>query len=214
VVLFTNAEIILLSKVNVDYRNAGKQDLNENFTLKNLDTQKESENNMKTKSIILAPFSSSLGENESPFLKDMKVENDAMRFVGKAIELNRNYELNNNGEIDNGVLINNSKQGEKDNYNIESNVLSNNNSFNNKKYSKPTTPFELNENFRRKSSNAPSPKNEIARSSGASGIILDEETINAVEELGFKKDILIKYLLGNDLNYATTTYYLLLHNPK
>ena len=105
--LFTNAEKILLSKSNIDYKNANREDLNENFTLKNLDTQKESENqNINTKSLILAPFNSSLKREENFLNSEILIENECARFCGKAKESNRNYELNNNGEIDNGILIN------------------------------------------------------------------------------------------------------------
>jgi serine/threonine protein kinase len=111
--LFANAERILLSKFNIDYRSAPKDDLIENFTLKNLDTNQESENqNVGTKSYILAPFNSSLKGTIATDLNitwlnpNLKIENDVLKFVGKAKEANRNYELNNNGEIDNGILIN------------------------------------------------------------------------------------------------------------
>ena len=105
--LYTKAEKILLSKSNIDYRFAEKEDLIENFTLKNLDTKLESENqNIQTKSHILAPFNSSLKREESFLVNELKVENDAIKIHGKALELNRNYELNNNGEMDNGILIN------------------------------------------------------------------------------------------------------------
>ncbi len=104
--LFTIAEKILLAKSNIDYRYANKDDIIENFTLRNLDTQMEAENqNINTKSVILAPFNSSLKGDESLFHADLIIENDALKFCGKVKELNRNYELNNNGEIDNGIII-------------------------------------------------------------------------------------------------------------
>ena len=64
-ILFTNAEYILLVKSNVDYRNiSNKEDMIENFDLKNLDTVDENINkNVKTKSFILAPFNTSISEN-------------------------------------------------------------------------------------------------------------------------------------------------------
>ena len=112
--LFTNAEKILLSKSNVDYKNALKEDLNENFTLRNLDTQKDTENqNINTKSLILAPFNSSIKREEEFLVKELGVENQVIRYCGKAKESNRNYELNNNGEIDNGILINPQNQSRK-----------------------------------------------------------------------------------------------------
>jgi hypothetical protein len=104
--LFTGAEKILLAKSNIDYRNAQKDDIIENFTMRNLDTQQEAENqNIGTKSIILAPFNSSIKQNDSFMHEDIAIENNILKFCGKVKELNRNYELNNNGEIDNGIII-------------------------------------------------------------------------------------------------------------
>ncbi len=106
----------MLSKTNIDYRTANKDDIMENFTLKNLDTQQETENqNVITKSLILAPFNSTLKKNENWKLAvDLKIENDVMKICGKVKEANRNYELNNNGEIDNGFLINVENQNSND----------------------------------------------------------------------------------------------------
>jgi hypothetical protein len=104
--LFTAAEKILLSKSNIDYKNANKDDLIENFTIRNLDTLQETENqNVNTKSVILAPFNSSIKADESFLHKDLIIENEALKLCGKVKELNRHYELNNNGEIDNGIII-------------------------------------------------------------------------------------------------------------
>ncbi len=73
-----------------------------------MDTNQEHENqNAKTKSEILAPFNSSLKYEITSFEDGLKIENEALKFVGKVREANRQYELNNNGEIDNGILINN-----------------------------------------------------------------------------------------------------------
>lgn len=116
--LFTNAERILLSKTNIDYCNANKDDLIEIFTVKNLDTLQETENqNVMTKSAILAPYNSSLKYTmeKLQLIPGMSIENAVLKFCGRVKESNRNYELNNNGEIDNGILINlNNNQEEVD----------------------------------------------------------------------------------------------------
>jgi hypothetical protein len=104
--LFTAAENILLSKSNVDFRYANKDDIIENFTIRNLDTIQETENqNVGTKSIILAPFNSSIKYIEESSDTELLIENNVLKFCGKAKELNRKYELDNNGEIDNGIII-------------------------------------------------------------------------------------------------------------
>ena len=64
--LFTNAESILLAKTHIDYRKAPKQDLAENFTIKNLYTIEDKMNNknIETKSFILTPYNSMLTDEE------------------------------------------------------------------------------------------------------------------------------------------------------
>ena len=104
--LFTAAEKVLLAKSNIDYRNANKDDLIEMFTLKNLDTLQETQNqNINTKSNILAPFNSSINSVDSFLHRDLEIENNVIKLAGKVKEINRQYELNNNGEIDNGIII-------------------------------------------------------------------------------------------------------------
>lgn len=114
--LFTEAEKIILAKSNVDYRYAIRDDLIENFTLRNIDTAQETENqNIGTKSVILAPFNSSLLSEEGFLNKELTIENEVLKFCGKVKELNRNYELNNNGEIDNGIIISPIEKASNDN---------------------------------------------------------------------------------------------------
>ena len=60
--------------------------------------------NVNTRSHILAPFNSS-GNHEKSYSLEIKNENEIFKFCGKAKEANRNYELNNNCEIDNGIII-------------------------------------------------------------------------------------------------------------
>jgi serine/threonine protein kinase len=158
--LFTEAETIILTKSNVDYRFAPRDDLKENFTLRNIDTAQETENqNIGTKSVILAPFNSSLISDDNFLNRELTIENEVVKFCGKVRELNRNYELNNNGEIDNGIIISPIDKGSKasnDNYNENTPIYSPqcqspfNNSFinPNKIKSKPTSPPELDEEIR------------------------------------------------------------------
>ena len=129
--LFTKAELIMLSKTFIDYRRANTDDLKENFTLSNLesDNNKNKNNskgeNITSKSSILAPYNSIISESDSnsqrPSMKSedsfndfnnskIKLEKDQIIFSKKIKEFNRLYELNNNGEVDNGVLINSKTQ--------------------------------------------------------------------------------------------------------
>jgi len=145
--LFTEAEKIILAKSNVDYRYAPRDDLIENFTLRNIDTAQETENqNIGTKSVILAPFNSSLISQDNFFNRELTIENEVVKFCGKVRELNRNYELNNNGEIDNGIIISPIEKGSNENndntpiYSPQCNSPFNNSFVNHKNKSKPTSP--------------------------------------------------------------------------
>ena len=211
--LFTNAERVLLTKSNVDYRNINnKDDIIENFDLKNLDTYEEIENkNINTKSIILAPFNSSISENnknnnslnyskknEDDYNnKDLIIKNNVIKFSAKVKELNRHYELNNNGEIDNGVVIspNDSYDKKKENNDISPYNIS----YYSKIHSKPFSPNnELDDGSSTKRENKEEKES-----------ILNEKAIYELSELGYDKKFIIECINKNDINYATAGYYLL-----
>ena len=211
--LFTNAERVLLTKSNVDYRDINNKDsIIENFDLKNLDTYEELENkNINTKSIILAPFNSSISgnnkinnslnyskKNEDDYNnKDLIIKNNVIKFSAKVKELNRNYELNNNGEIDNGVIIspNNSQDKKKENNDISPYNIS----YYSKIHSKPFSPNnELEDGLNTKSEN----KNEKEN-------IINEKAICELSELGYDRKYIIECINKNDINYATAGYYLI-----
>ena len=241
--LFTNAESILLAKTHIDYRKAPKKDLAENFTIKNLYTleDKKNNNNIETKSIILAPYNSMLTDtdeeeeeedddddeniinkkNQKEKLKnkiekeedikikafnyynrstnpndildnfnfEIKTKNNIIKFHGKVKEFNMNYELNNNEEIDNGMLVNskdelvvnNKEKDQLENY-IKNTSYINQESNKNKKSHRPNSPYKqppLNPYF-----------------------------LKMVANLGYSEEYVIKSLEKNELNHATTIYYL------
>jgi serine/threonine protein kinase len=142
--LFTKAELILLSKNNADYRSCPNEEIIENFTIENLDTNKFNKNkNNKTKSFIFAPFNTSYDSDKNDKnddLNEMKLEsglciqNNIILFDQDANALNRQYELNNNWEIDHGVIINNINDNDNENKIIniqkENNNISDNENFN------------------------------------------------------------------------------------
>jgi hypothetical protein len=111
--LFTLAEKILLAKSNVNYKNPQKEEMIEHFTLKNLDTQQQTEgHNVNTRSQILAPFNSSAVHSDIfDNTLEIRPEADIFKFMGKAKEANRKYELDNNCDIDNGIIISKVKKG-------------------------------------------------------------------------------------------------------
>ena len=197
--LFTNAEKLLLSKSNIDYRFINfKNDNFEVFDLRNLDTRKEDEKiNVTTKSSILAPFNSSIcskDNNNNSFDSDLMVKNNLIKFNIKLKEINRNYEFNNNGEIDNGIVISQNSQN-----NNNKNDLSplNKGSFCKIKSKQILNSNELDDIFNQRKEN----KDEK---------IINESILEEIEQLGYEKEYVINCLKTNKFNYATASYYLLL----
>ena len=209
--LFTNAEYVLLAKSNVDYRNiAFKEDMIENFDIRNLDTIEENINkNINTKSLILAPFNTSVSDNEENEFytdeendinidnkmidinnPDLQILNGAIKYAAKVRDLNRNYELNNNQEIDNGVVITPNDSDEKEKK-VENNLF--NISYNNK--------------FQNRHISPPNEYNEYFEDNNESEI--NEKALDMLQNLGYKKSYVKKYLTKNEFNYATTSYNLI-----
>ena len=214
--LFTNAEYILLAKSNVDYRDiSNKDDMIEIFDIKNLDTNDESQNkNVKTKSFILAPFNSSIEDDEEDNYNfnsyeesldcnntDLKIQNGLIKFNNKVKDLNRNYELNNNQEIDNGVVISPNNSDEKNNKK-DNDISPYNGSFNSKGNSKPFSPrTELEEpisNSNRNKVNFDNKEDEI-----------NDKALDDLKVLGYKKSFVKESLIKNNFNYATASYKLI-----
>ena len=211
--LFTNAESILLAKTHIDYRNAQKKDLAENFTIKNLYTLDElNKKDVDTKSAILAPYNSMLSEEENGnisssrrkeslcdildnFNDELEIKNGIIKFHGKAKEFNMNYELNNNEEIDNGMLINSKndlisledneiKDSEKNIYLVKNNDVSDKNK---------------NTNLQNKKHRPSSPYRPPP---------INKDFVKMVSDLGYDEDYVIKCLEKKEFNHATTIYYL------
>ena len=101
-----------MSKFDVDYLNSDKSELIENFTMKNLDSDKISKNNGNTKSLIFAPYNSyienenneKLSFEEDKDYEELKVLNDICKFGWRVQQANIQYELSNNGDFDNGLI--------------------------------------------------------------------------------------------------------------
>ncbi|MCQ2815690.1 MAG: protein kinase [archaeon] len=223
--LFTQAELILLSKLNIDYRNCNNDEIMENFSDSYLITKNDDENqNKKSKSIILAPYNTSCEESSNEDKKEylessLSIENGLIKFNSQAKILNRNYELNNNGEIDHGVLIKNTKiksenkskenksKEEEDNFKLLNNISLEENEFNQKDTPEPI--FTNSDSERRKTHSKNNSQRNVSSIENSSTLLIDESALKTMESLGYQKDYVKKCLNNNELNYATATYYLL-----
>ena len=220
---FTKAELILLSKNNIDYRNCNKEEMIESFTLENLYTDKFYENkNDLSKSIIFAPFNSSYIndeeknfniENKNNFEQDLQIYNNIILFEEKAKILNRQYELNNNGEIDHGILINH--QNKSNNSNINKNKEKTYNNYelfeDEEKNFNEIKRIESSDNNKNQKidSNRNIGNNITGLLTNSNTIPFDENVLKIMENYGYKKSDIQKYLYNNEINYCVATYYLL-----
>ena len=201
--LFTDAEKILLSKYDVDYLTSDKEELIENFTMKNLETnENENLNNAVggTKSVIYAPYNTYIDPKEDKSIyksdleieniyKEIKINNDICKYGFKVHQANIKYELSNNQDFDNGIIKTQKDEDLKqENEKIEKDNL------------KKCKLYEV--NYKEKSANDSLDKENIYK--------IDEKILNEIEKsVGYDKKYLLDCLKKNVINYATATYYLL-----
>ena len=214
--LFTDAEKILLSKFNVDYLTSDKSELIENFTLKNLETNKDSKDEGNTKSVIFAPYNSYIESNDEenkenedflkikkkkkrePFeeeiiYKELKVRNDICKFGYRVHQANIQYELSNNKDFENG-FIKTQKEEEFKNENEkieridEEKILS----------------------ARLSGLNSPKVRSANDSFEDSEKITIKKELLKSIEKnIGYDRKYIINCLQNNKINYATATYYLM-----
>ena len=73
-----------------------------------MSTQNSGLKNVSSRSVILAPFNSTLSDEQTirenhVRMNEMLLPRRVIKFAAKLQEVNRQYELNNNAELDNGV---------------------------------------------------------------------------------------------------------------
>ena len=161
---------------------------------KNNKNKLESIEDLKIKAINYYNQSTNPYDILDNFNLEIEVKNGIIKFHGKVKEFNMNYELNNNEEIDNGMLINSKdelvlEESNKD-INIKDDQLENYVKHNN--YVKDT-----NKNRKNHRPNSPYKQPPI-----------NKFFVKMVSELGYDEDYVIKALEKNELNRATTIYYL------
>ena len=205
--LFTKAEKIIYYKLRKNYKEKNDDNNLENFSYRNIDTDYQDQNlNNQTISIINTPFNSKRKKDYDPdlYYDDVNIEIDIMKFMPKVNELNKLYEINNNSDYDQGYMFN-----KKENYNNKI-MNSFNESFLKKQKEKKIEEEKIKKN-ENNFDNLIEYENKIEKNNKnifKNEIHLDENIIKYVENLGYKREYLIKSLELNELNNATATYYL------
>ena len=206
--LFTESEKILLSKFDVDYLSSSKDELIEDFSLKNLETNNNDTNCKNagdTKSLIFAPYNSYIEESkdkkynkkymleEEEIYKELKVYNNICKFGFKVQQANIKYELSNNNDFDNGII---KTQKEED--------IKNQNEKIEKKYEEKMLNDKLS------GLNTPRVRSANDSFEESEKIIIKKDIIKKIEsDVGYDRKYIINSIRKNKINYATATYYLL-----
>ena len=204
--LFTKAEMIMLSKTYIDYRNSLIEDLKENFTISNLKLENKENpdktkklKNITTKSSLLAPYNT-LIQNEESFSEEgdnpdefddlanpnIILENDILIINNKIKEFNLNYELNNNGECDNGMLINTKTETISSSVNNQSQISSRND---NEDDLDDISDNDENEEHEKKT----------------------EKILEEIERIGYDRKYVMNCVKNNELCHASAIFYLMMN---
>ena len=204
--LFTKAEMIMLSKTYIDYRNSLIEDLKENFTISNLKLENKENpdktkklKNITTKSSLLAPYNT-LIQNEESFSEEGEnpdefddlanpniiLENDILIINNKIKEFNLNYELNNNGECDNGMLINTKTETISSSVNNQSQISSRND---NEDDLDDISDNDENEEHEKKT----------------------EKILEEIERIGYDRKYVMNCVKNNELCHASAIFYLMMN---
>ncbi len=195
--------------------------------------------NASSKSIILAPFNSTrsdldqINNSLSDSVKEMIQDRSCLKFAARVREVDRKYEANNNQELDNGVYHKFEEEEEKEaapkqhsssdslqsSFNKESEMRSDDEEENQrikeirKNKKKKQTEIEKLESMIQQQEKPDIAKfQEETALKSADTLIINESIISQIEAFGYPKEYLVKALNHNELNYATTGYYLL--EPK
>ena len=208
--IFTKAEKIIYGKLKLDYREANKEDILENFTYHNMETDYEEENqNVKTISFIKTPYNSRRpsDDEEDLFYDDVNIEDNITKFLSKVGELSRLYEVHNNIDFDQGFII-----PRKDYNNKQKLMSSKNNSYEDEKIKvekkKENKRIIIVDNIIENNFITNEDKENISNHNKK--LKINEKAVKFVENFGYNKEFIIKSLQLNEINHSIASYYLYL----
>ena len=208
--IFTKAEKIIYGKLKLDYREANKEDILENFTYHNMETDYEEENqNVKTISFIKTPYNSRRpsDDEEDLFYDDVNIEDNITKFLSKVGELSRLYEVHNNIDFDQGFII-----PRKDYNNKQKLMSSKNNSYEDEKIKvekkKENKRIIIVDNIIENNFITNEDKEKISNHNKK--LKINEKAVKFVENFGYNKEFIIKSLQLNEINHSIASYYLYL----
>jgi len=217
----------------LDYRYAKKNEIKEKFSLKYLDSINDvDKQNIKTKSIIFAPFCSSFNKKQKQMLST-DFQNMASFYLKNNTlkNLNSNTLTNNSYKNPDLVVDNNLIKFAKNVIDLNRNYeINNNGELDNGIFKKPKesiTDKKKSVKSSQKNSGCVTPNIEkvhtkelddnvkqdnaknILKLNNSSSLKIENKIVDLVSFLGYRKEDIVKALKENDCNYMTAAYYLL-----
>lgn len=188
------------------------------FTEQNIDmTQSELTKNITSKSVILAPFNSTITDKDddeisekSPIKIGPIYHKRVIKLSAQVREIDRQYEKNNNCEVDNGVYNKPADQSlEKNDEDLDP-FANNEGSFENEnKTPPPESRASKNEVRKKDAMQNEAVQSYLLNSLAPKPLVIEKNIVDRIVELGYEKEFVINGLQKSLRNYATTTYFLL-----
>lgn len=178
-------------------------------------SQSDLTRNVSTKSVILAPFNSTLSHqsDSQDAVEPPVVDRRVVRFASKVKDVDRVYERNNNSKIDNGVYNDCSYDTQNSEVLMELDPFGGNGSFedDHKEEEKNEPDIKIHEDIRRTVQQMllNSLKPRVLTIGNYRNLILDKEIVKKVGVLGYPEEYVVRSLKEGERNYATTTYFLI-----
>ena len=169
-------------------------------------SQSDLNRNMTSKSVILAPFNSTLSHQSDTHesIKELIVNKRTIKLSSKVKDIDRQYEFNNNIDVDNGVYNNVSEGTHNSEAMLDLNPFNNSEESDEEDYKEKAEPeVKIQEEIRK------TVQEMLLNSLKPKSLIIDNELLLKISKMGYPEDYVAKCLKDNMRNYVSTTYYLM-----
>ena len=198
------------------------------FTELNLDSINQTLRNESEKSVILAPFNSSISDFDEEEWKGMEAgliihrlfedaaplqdKKASIRFAARCRDQDRQYEINNNGELDNGVyhkFVYSSRDGNAQDNSFSKGTEEGLRPMSSRNYKRKSETGLLERGHRNITNMTEEYGEETTESMQGDETKLDYKRIKTLINFGYPEEYVTFCILENQANYCLSAYYLL-----
>eukprot|EP00826_Nyctotherus_ovalis_P004859 TRINITY_DN1107_c0_g2_i3.p1 TRINITY_DN1107_c0_g2~~TRINITY_DN1107_c0_g2_i3.p1 ORF type:complete len:293 (+),score=76.81 TRINITY_DN1107_c0_g2_i3:74-952(+) len=169
-------------------------------------SQSDLNRNISSKSIILAPFNSTLSHQSDTHesIKELIIKGKPVKYSAKVKNINGQYEILNNSKMDGGIYKVNDTQNSETTEDLD--PFGNNGGSmeeDQKEEDKAEPEVKIHEEIRK------TVQEMLLNSLKPKPLVIDKRVVKKTCVLGYPEDYLVRCLKDSQRNYATTTYYLI-----